>query len=620
MATILDSFRRGAQQSQRYFDQQTNRRIASEQAAREQSNFETVERARDYTNVFVRLRDQGLLTVDTDSNNPRLRLSSAFNKRLSEGDPVAQQAAIDIANRGSKGKVPDGFTIDRIVSVKDAEGGTKFVVGGVNADGSRGSLTEDGSSEDSALAKQFDGDELFKFTKFAFQDRDGVLYGQRAVDLNSLANSYDLILANSQREALDRLDGNPAIQRQAAATIASTQSPQEEVELTNSIRQDVGLPPVEIPDEPIPEPEADPAPKDNSTRIAQLEDELATIENRKTGSRRANVRAAQKKRAEINRLKEEQEPEEQGFLSRILTTPVQEPGAAVLPTIVEERVAPVVANKTVAEIDEAIEKGEVPTDPETVAAAAQDLQEQGVETVQDIAKLDPRRQAFAYAMIVASTPNDGNRVAVRNQLINVLETGAADRGASSVAQQKADTASGRLSLDIANRADALAKEGTEAAVQANRDLVDAIFKDPEGNATFAQLTMQKANEVANTLFPTAFTQYEGFLRRGNTRAADALRPQLNAAISFVVQSVANDGDRGVLDSFLEFFNPDVQGQFNGDLSNIFVEGDDLVYTQAGREAGNRISIGALRSINDNLAEIVVRAARVNTAKRSSSDD
>lgn len=85
MATILDGLQRGANRSRSYFDRQTNRRLAAEQGAREQSEFEQGQRAQDYTNVFVRLRDQGFVTVDTSAENPRLRLSNDFNTRLAAG-------------------------------------------------------------------------------------------------------------------------------------------------------------------------------------------------------------------------------------------------------------------------------------------------------------------------------------------------------------------------------------------------------------------------------------------------------------------------------------------------------------------------------------------------------
>lgn len=116
------------------------------------------------------------------------------------------------------------------------------------------------------------------------------------------------------------------------------------------------------------------------------------------------------------------------------------------------------------------------------------------------------------------------------------------------------------------------------------------------------------------------------MRRGNILAAEALRPQMNAGISFVVQSIVKDGEETLLNSFLTFFNPNPQGQFNGDLSNIFlvdvkrneagdIIGGELAYYERNRETGNRIDISQLQAINDNLAKIVLDAAKYNTEQK-----
>ena len=49
-------------------------------------------------------------------------------------------------------------------------------------------------------------------------------------------------------------------------------------------------------------------------------------------------------------------------------------------------VAPVVEGKTIAEIDEATDNGELRVDPETARAAAEDLQNEGVNTAADLAR------------------------------------------------------------------------------------------------------------------------------------------------------------------------------------------------------------------------------------------
>jgi len=625
MATILDGLQRGANRSRSYFDRQTSRRLAAEQGARAQSDFEQSERDQDYTNVFVRLRDQGLVTVDTDADNPRIRLSKDFNTRLAAGDAIAQQAAIDIANRGLQGKVPDGFNIDRIDTIKDEGGNSTFVVGGVNADGSRGVLTEQGTSDDNDLAKQFGGDELFKQVQFAFQDRNGVLYGQRAVDLNSFANSRELIIANGQGELFAALQSNPAAQRQAAATIAASDTPEEEAELTNQLRQDVGLPAVEIPPEPEPEPDpepeaastpaAKPAPTDNSAQIAKLEKELAAIEGRKTGSSRANVRAAERKRAEIQRLKDESEPEEQGFMSRILATPVRTPGAPPIPAKVEQVIAPVVEDKTIAEIDEAVDNGDLQIDQETAAAAAQDLREHGVETAADLAKLDPRRQAFAYAMIIASTPNDGNRRAVQDQLINILETGVSDRGVEARQQAQLDLDYQKLARNLFN--------DRQRINETNNTFVQTMYKDLQANFDEGgNLTTSR-----NDIFQLANEYLPRIQQQATIATTDESRASINrlgnTTLSLVMQQMAASGSYGTaVDSFLKLFRPGVDGQINADLSGISSDGEMIFYGvrsgSGSRRQDEGVKISELRKLNSDVANLLVNIANSNEAARGNS--
>jgi hypothetical protein len=599
--------------------------LAAEQGARAQSDFEQSERDQDYTNVFVRLRDQGLVTVDTDADNPRIRLSKDFNTRLAAGDAIAQQAAIDIANRGLQGKVPDGFNIDRIDTIKDEGGNSTFVVGGVNADGSRGVLTEQGTSDDNDLAKQFGGDELFKQVQFAFQDRNGVLYGQRAVDLNSFANSRELIIANGQGELFAALQSNPAAQRQAAATIAASDTPEEEAELTNQLRQDVGLPAVEIPPEPEPEPDpepeaastpaAKPAPTDNSAQIAKLEKELAAIEGRKTGSSRANVRAAERKRAEIQRLKDESEPEEQGFMSRILATPVRTPGAPPIPAKVEQVIAPVVEDKTIAEIDEAVDNGDLQIDQETAAAAAQDLREQGVETAADLAKLDPRRQAFAYAMIIASTPNDGNRRAVQDQLINILETGVSDRGVEARQQAQLDLDYQKLARNLFN--------DRQRINETNNTFVQTMYKDLQANFDEGgNLTTSR-----NDIFQLANEYLPRIQQQATIATTDESRASINrlgnTTLSLVMQQMAASGSYGTaVDSFLKLFRPGVDGQINADLSGISSDGEMIFYGvrsgSGSRRQDEGVKISELRKLNSDVANLLVNIANSNEAARGNS--
>ena len=627
--SILEGLLRGTGQASNFIGAQEQRRIAAEQAAREQSNFDRERLVESDNRLMAQGRREGYILADPKTG--RLRLSDTFDERLAAGDQAAQEFAIGVANRGSRNRVPAGFQIDEIKSIKGQDGVTRYAVGGANADGSRGVLTVDGSSTDSSIAKQFDGSELAGFARLAFNSRNGFLYNQNLVDLNSFQNSLDLVASQVAENIFDATQGNPEVQRAAGAVIANSETDEERVENINKLAADVGVEPIpqEIADQAKTQSDSDPesattpAPTDNSARIAKLEKELAAIEGRKTGTSRANVRAAERKRAEIQRLKDESEPEPEskGIRGRVLAGRNRASGGSPIPAQVEEVVAPVVEGKTIAEIDEAVDNGELRVDPATARAAAEDLQNEGVNTAADLAKLDPRRQAFAYAMIIASTPNDGNRRAVRDQLINVLETGVTDRGDAVMKAQQIQNTRDRLILDSEMWIDKLSQRGATVANEALQEITDTIYPLDEetGLASSKRLTIQSANTLANRTFPKLLQAINQFEASKNYAAWAQATPTLNQAVSFVVQGLAEDGSPGLLASLGALFNPDPSGNYDADLSNIFLRDGKLIYTQAGKPVGKPVSIGQLKGINDNLASLVVQSAKLNQARKDAEE-
>lgn len=628
MATILDGLQRGANRSRSYFDRQTNRRLAAEQGAREQSNFDRGLLVEADNKLMYQGRREGFIVADPETG--RLSLSKTFDERLAAGDAAAQDFGIQIANRGSGRRVPSGFQIDEFKSIKGEDGVTRYAVGGANEDGSRGVLTVDGSSEDTSVAKQFDGTELAGFARLAFNARDGFLYNQNVVDLNSYQNSLDLIAGQKGEQVLDAFEGNPEVQRAAAAVIANSETDEERVENINKLAVDAGVEPIpeEVVDQaktqsdPDPESAAKPAPKDNSAQIAKLEKELAAIEGRKTGTSRANVRAAERKRAEIQRLKDESEPEPEGkgITGRVLAGRNRASGGSPIPAQVEEAAAPVVEGKTIAEIDEGVDDNKLALSPEIAQAAAENLQAQGVNSAEDLVKLDDRQLAYAYAFITASTPA-AQRPGVRDKLINLLETGVSDRGDAAMKAQQIQNTRDRLILDSEQWIDKLSQRGATVANEALQEIIDTIYPVDEetGLASSARLTVQSANTLANRTFPKLLQAIEQFKASKNYAAWGQTTPTLNQAVSFVVQGLAEDGSPGLLASLGALFNPDPSGNYDADLSNIFLRDGKLIYMQAGKPVGKPISIGQLKGINDNLASLVVQSAKLNQARKDAEE-
>ena len=624
--SILEGLLRGTGQASNFIGAQEQRRIAAEAAAREQSNFDRERLVESDNRLMAQGRREGYILADPKAG--RLRLSDTFNERLAAGDQAAQEFAIGVANRGSGNRVPAGFQIDEIKPIKGQDGVTRSAVGGANADGSRGVLTVDGSSTDSSIAKQFDGSELAGFARLAFNSRNGFLYNQNLVDLNSFQNSLDLVASQVAENIFDATQGNPEVQRAAGAVIANSETDEERVENINKLAADVGVEPIpqEIADQAKTQSDSDPesattpAPTDNSARIAKLEKELAAIEGRKTGTSRANVRAAERKRAEIQRLKDESEPEGEGIMSKVLAAQNRTFGGSPIPAQVEEVVAPVVEGKTIAEIDEAVDNGELRVDPETARAAAEDLQNEGVTTAADLAKLDPRRQAFAYAMIIASTPNDGNRRAVRDQLINVLETGVSDRGAEARQQERLALDQQKFIRQLRKDRDDLRKLNVPAIQKFTQELLDFNFDD-EGRLTGDRKAFFT---TANRLIPSI--QAQTLLAENDPETRSLLQRTGNQALGLVLQNMAASGNYGgAVDSFVAAFRPDVNNNINADLTGIDSDGELIFYgvrdgtdkdgRPTYRRQGEGVAITELRKINPDVANLLVKVAEDNMKAR-----
>lgn len=661
--SILDGFIRGSRQASNYYDSLDRRELANaenaraerrlqldeEQAVRfgnqetraaaeegrKETEFQQGQRGQEYSSIFRRGRNEGYIMANTETG--QIQLSDTFKERLASGDQLAQNYAVEVFNAGGRGKLPEGFKIDRINRSTDADGNAVYFVGGINADGSNGVITTDGTSSDDSTAKAFTADELFNQTKMAFRSKDGVLYGQQVIDLGAYANTRDFIIANTQEAIFDSLKSDPAAQRDASAVIANAETPEEELEVTNLLAETVGVPAAEVPPEADSGQENSSEPTDNSGQGAKPE--------RATKELRASIRQQVKEAggsANSQALEFKRLMREAGYdtFGRPLAPEKPKDGNAgrtrgerkfaPLPPIVEQQVAPAVDGKTLAEIDEAIDNGELQIDQETAAAAAKDLQEQGVETAADLAKLDPRRQAFAYAMIIASTPNDGNRLAVQKQLINILETGVSDRGASSVALQNAqstamnaETSRGSLQLRGKEFLRGVSKDYRETANELFDEIQDVIYPiDPETGQATIRLNSQSANTLANRVMPKLRRQKAQLLREGSSPAdIKAIQTVMNEALSFMVQSLASDTDPGIVDSFLNFFNPGPKGNYDGDLSNIYKRDGKYVYGQLNRDGtvrpeGDPISAGQLKALNVNFFPVIDAAATENEERAS----
>ena len=344
-----------------------------------------------------------------------------------------------------------------------------------------------------------------------------------------------------------------------------------------------------------------------------MEQDIAEIDGRKTAGRPANARARAQKQRELNRLKNESQSGESEDADAVRTR--GERKFAPLPPIVEEQIAPVVDGKTFDEIDADVDSGKIKVTPKAAQEFAEDLRNKGVNTAADLAKLDPRRQAFAYAMIVASTPNDGNRRAVRDQLINILETGVSDRGAEARKQDQLELDYKKFGRNLFN--------DRQRINQLNNTFVQSMYKDLRANFDEdGNLTTSRGDifQLANEYLPRI--QQQAIVATTDESRA-AINRLGNTTLSLVMQQMAASGDYGTaVDSFLKLFRPSVDGQINADLSAISTDGEMIFYGvrsgSGSRRQGEAVKISELRKLNSDVANLLVNIANSNEAARGNS--
>ena len=657
--SILDGFIRGSRQGSNYYDSLNRRELANNADARDErrlvlnenqdkrlgeqesdnnrtrdAEFEDKQLARlsrDASSIYSNMAADGYTQVDDQGH---VGLSDSYKTSLLGGDEFAQGYFLQKLNFAKRDFLPADFNVDRINQTVDPETGERlYAVGGSYGDGRGGVLTESGASDDSAAAKMFTEQELFGLARTAFRGTGGILQTQSqkygGYDRTAYRNAINF--GQTQAAIFDSLKSNPAAQRQAQAVIGSAETPAEEIQLTNQLAADVGV-------EPFEKEEATGTDSEQSTALTGDKPERATKEFR--ASIRQQVQEAGGS-ANTQALEYRRLMNEAGYdtFGRPLAPEKPKDGNAgrtrgerkfaPLPPIVEQQVAPAVDGKTIAEIDAGVESGEIQVTPQAAKEMEADLIKEGVETAQDISKLDRNRQMLMYAMLIASAP-EGNRPEIRKRLINFMETGSSDRGASLVALQNAqstamnaETSRGSLQLRGQEFLRGVSEGYRETANELFEEIQDVIYPtDSEtGQAAPARLNSQSANTLANRVMPKLRRQKAELLRNGSPADIKSIQALMNQTLSFMVQSLANDTSPGIVDSFLNFFNPDPKGNYDGDLSNIYKRDGKYVYGQLNRDGtvrpqGDPISAGQLKALNVNFFPVIDAAATENEERAS----
>ncbi len=289
-----------------------------------------------------------------------------------------------------------------------------------------------------------------------------------------------------------------------------------------------------------------------------------------------------------------------------------------------------------AEIDAAVDSGDLPFSPEQVSTMRQRAQEAGIEKPADLAKL-PSKERLGYYALLSTIAGDANqREAFRNENANLLETGTA-----SMSAKDADT-SQRDRLKIGNERDRIAASMYSYRTSRREQLEKA--------RTNQSASVRRAGEVASEIFIAADDiffdaetgEFKGSLDaarrfsrelpalqskaaefRPGTEEFDLVDASISSGVSNVVGAYVADGDSTFVDgAFALFFRDNPNGQTSDfSLSRVVVDNPDkptkLMYLGPGGRVvqGAEMSLTGLQEIDDNVYNIVRKRAIQNSRER-----
>jgi len=590
--SLLQGFFQGTAGAGRFADYQSARKIATDQNARQQAEFDRTTSADAASGMVNRLQTADLL----DPNNKTRINIDTFRNGLENNDQSVRRIGIDIIN--NSGELGEGVTA---TNIRQQDNGG-FVIETTNANGERGAVTEDGSSDPESNVIVFEPGRL---TNIAND------YYRRSVIANlddesrSQFNVYveDIRLVGLEMEALNLAEQRAGIgARRQLAGVLSEASPEEKAQIVS-----------EVTGKPAPAPA--PASDAKQEQIAALKERMGKLTGPGSDRPRREIQAeidalegkpaapsptsATKKpdpdqaaiQEEIDALKlrKDRIPVGRGGARakavvqkkiddlEAQLSPKEEP-APVITQAAPKAAAAITDTTTVDEIDAAVDSGEIQVSESDAQAIAQKMQEEEIKKISDLQKLNRKDRLLAYAALRLFTPNEQARENIRSEMQNIVETGVAsysskDLDAARVAQQNANTSS--MNAQTSRMSE------TRSAVGDQREFAESAktMRSDLGTALSAAVTDESGNVSVDIQKLRNLSKPGGALNKAKAdfttevNAATRRQKQLvfNSGISAVIMGLSSDDAGGILEG--------VKDTFGVQDDQEFIQGNDSFFNR-----------------------------------------
>jgi len=589
-------------------NQAQNARNESQNARLEQTS--GIERTKENERQIVSANDKlwktyktaGLLTADGLSID-----RDVLTQRVKDGDPVAEQVILGMATQF--GDLPKGSTATELRLLPN--GGYAVTV--LNADGSDGVITEDGSSEPNSTTVNFEPGQLSRLAAAEFGMN--VITNTSVFDAVGTVNQTNKFEADYKRQSIldqiaalreqrDVLNSLPpgGLKRGAKFAVANAESPEAAAEVIAQIKIDSGnaqpATASTAPQDGAPAQTDTQAPAqtdtqaptattpwsmdsvDRTTKSGQL---IATIEGSvKNPNRRwsnkgpSQTEKLMARKAELQKNIEQPQVNPNPRSAGRNTTSTKQAAElmadkaelaqinayidkdkpALFTSPETDSIATATEGKTGDEILKAVDNGEIQISKDEQLKIAQALKDNEIKELKDMLRLNAREQAVARVAILASEKNPTIRTQMSKELSDLF-----------------DNAENSPSM---SRKDEIDDKATDRTYRLNRaqylksvnDSLGTDFEDAnEAAATLIETTSklffgdngdeQNFNaETANMLFKGP--ALNGFMTRmkrvkGNKVLEDQYMMGLNASISLGMAGLAGEQNGGILESVADFF-------------------------------------------------------------------
>ena len=560
-----------------------------------------------------------------------------INTDLAAGDGNAEQIILGFATQF--GSLPEG---SKATAVEALEGGG-YAITVLNADGSKGVVTEDGESNPDSNVLRFEPGQLGKLANTNFQRE--ILTNTSRFNATTMRNNLDLIDEDSGQPALNdmladlryeqsvvaALPNDPGVRRGAEAAIQAGGA-----ETVAMIGKDLGMPKpqttVTADVQSVDDSETAPSETTAAASAVAPFDMKSVDRSTKGGSLILSIEGngAVNPRAAIPKqwMKDKQRPKLEAYrddlANRIATTVKNRAGLKNFTALPPEKdgvvkdkaelamidgylekdkpdmftgdrdldpIATQVDGKTTTEIAAGVTDGSIKIDQPTVAKVAQKLRAKGFKEIRDLKRLKGRDAAIARAAIIASTDNPTIAARMTQEMVNIFDNVESSPSVNRKDELAlADNAADRTYKYQKMRQDARTayrswiKEANEEAKKVvagvNKRYFGENYDENNLDADTASAVM-KSQEMSN---------FQVYLKRSDLTATEISNAVigLKSVMSTTMAALAGDQTGGPWESILDLIGrdetADVVDPFDFDASRIIVDDPEnptkIYYTDA----------------------------------------